>query len=121
MQIFPDAMTGKISNHAESIGFQVFLNCTGYVTDAVVYPYHFKSFEEALFRYPDESVCFLTDAPNPEGSSRIAMKSIDICSTVYGDDIAFPKNNAGRDVMLDAPATIDQKQFTELQIKLDLK
>lgn len=37
------------------------------------------------------------------------------------DFIAFPKNNAGRDVMLDAPATIDQKQFTELQIKLDLK
>ena len=37
------------------------------------------------------------------------------------DFIAFPKNNAGRDVMLDAPATIDDKQFTELQIKLDLK
>jgi aspartyl-tRNA synthetase len=35
--------------------------------------------------------------------------------------IAFPKNNAGRDVMLDAPATIDEKQFEELQIKLDLK
>lgn len=37
------------------------------------------------------------------------------------DFIAFPKNNSGRDVMLDAPATIDQKQFEELQIKLDLK
>ena len=37
------------------------------------------------------------------------------------DFIAFPKNNAGRDVMLDAPATIDEKQFEELQIKLDLK
>ncbi|MBL7742167.1 MAG: aspartate--tRNA ligase [Chitinophagaceae bacterium] len=37
------------------------------------------------------------------------------------DFIAFPKNNAGRDVMLDAPATIDDKQFDELQIKLDLK
>lgn len=37
------------------------------------------------------------------------------------DFIAFPKNNSGRDVMLDAPATIDQKQLTELQIKLDLK
>jgi len=37
------------------------------------------------------------------------------------DFIAFPKNNAGRDVMLDAPATIDNKQFEELQIKLDLK
>lgn len=37
------------------------------------------------------------------------------------DFIAFPKNNSGRDVMLDAPATIDQKQFNELQIQLDLK
>ncbi len=37
------------------------------------------------------------------------------------DFIAFPKNNSGRDVMLDAPATIDAKQFEELQIKLDLK
>jgi len=37
------------------------------------------------------------------------------------DFIAFPKNNSGRDVMLDAPSSIDTKQFDELQIKLDLK
>ena len=37
------------------------------------------------------------------------------------DFIAFPKNNSGRDVMLDAPATIDDKQLEELQIKLDLE
>ena len=37
------------------------------------------------------------------------------------DFIAFPKNNSGRDTMLDAPATIDEKQFVELQIKLDLR
>lgn len=37
------------------------------------------------------------------------------------DFIAFPKNNSGRDVMLDAPAAIAAKQFDELQIKLDLK
>ena len=36
------------------------------------------------------------------------------------DFIAFPKNNSGRDVMIDAPSTIDDKQFEELQIKLDL-
>lgn len=49
-----------------------------------------------------------------------------LCSILGGsesirDFIAFPKNNAGRDVMLDAPAAIDDKQFTELQIKLDLQ
>ncbi|MCZ2222106.1 MAG: aspartate--tRNA ligase [Chitinophagales bacterium] len=37
------------------------------------------------------------------------------------DFIAFPKNNSGRDVMLDAPSSIDEKQLNELQIKLDLK
>ncbi len=34
------------------------------------------------------------------------------------DFIAFPKNNSGRDVMIDAPATIDKKQLDELNIKL---
>ena len=36
------------------------------------------------------------------------------------DCIAFPKNNNGHDVMLDAPGTLDQKQLDELQIKVDL-
>ena len=36
------------------------------------------------------------------------------------DCIAFPKNNNGRDVMLDAPSEIDSKQLEELQIKVDL-
>lgn len=37
------------------------------------------------------------------------------------DCIAFPKNNSGRDVMLDAPGFLDDKQLEELQIKVDLK
>ena len=37
------------------------------------------------------------------------------------DCIAFPKNNSGRDVMLDAPSELDVKQLEELQIKLDLR
>lgn len=37
------------------------------------------------------------------------------------DFIAFPKNNSGRDVMIDAPAPIDPKQLEELSLKLDLK
>ena len=36
------------------------------------------------------------------------------------DFIAFPKNNSGRDVMIDAPSAIDEKQLKELYIKLDL-
>ena len=37
------------------------------------------------------------------------------------DVIAFPKNNAGRDVMMDAPCAIDPAQLDELQIALNLK
>ena len=37
------------------------------------------------------------------------------------DFIAFPKNNSGRDVMIDAPAPIDDAQLKELSLKLDLK
>jgi len=44
-----------------------------------------------------------------------------LCSLFGGVDsirdfIAFPKNNAGRDVMIDSPASIDQKQLKELHI-----
>ena len=37
------------------------------------------------------------------------------------DFIAFPKNNSGRDVMIDAPATLDNAQLEELSIRLDIK
>jgi aspartyl-tRNA synthetase len=46
-----------------------------------------------------------------------------LCSLFGGADhirdyIAFPKNNAGRDVMIDAPSAIDDKQLKELAINL---
>ena len=49
-----------------------------------------------------------------------------ICSIFGGsesirDYIAFPKNNSGRDVMIDAPANIDDAQLVELGLKLNLK
>jgi aspartyl-tRNA synthetase len=37
------------------------------------------------------------------------------------DFIAFPKNNSGRDVMIDAPSAIDAAQLNELQLKVNLK
>jgi aspartyl-tRNA synthetase len=36
------------------------------------------------------------------------------------DVIAFPKNNAGRDVMIDTPSTISDAQLKELYLKVDL-
>ncbi len=49
-----------------------------------------------------------------------------LCSIFAGADsirdfIAFPKNNAGRDVMSQSPSPISQEQLDELQIKVDLK
>ncbi|MBE4947169.1 aspartate--tRNA ligase [Chryseobacterium culicis] len=40
---------------------------------------------------------------------------------VIRDYIAFPKNNSGRDVMIDAPASIAEAQLDELELQLNLK
>ena len=40
---------------------------------------------------------------------------------IIRDFIAFPKNNSGRDVMIDAPSAIDATQLNELHLKVDLK
>lgn len=37
------------------------------------------------------------------------------------DCIAFPKNNAGRDVMIDAPSALDIEQLNELNLKINIK
>lgn len=79
--------------------------------------------EEQLHKFGFLLGAFEYGAP-PHGG--IAYGFDRLCAILGGsesirDFIAFPKNNSGRDVMLDAPATIDEKQFTELQIKLDLK
>ncbi|MEO6612148.1 MAG: aspartate--tRNA ligase [Chitinophagaceae bacterium] len=79
--------------------------------------------EEQLHKFGFLLGAFEYGAP-PHGG--IAFGFDRLCAILGGsesirDFIAFPKNNAGRDVMLDAPATIDKKQFDELQIKLNLK
>ena len=96
---------------------------------------HDKATQELMFKYlgftPEEAKAqfgFLMDAfqfgAPPHGGLAFGL---DRLVAILGgqetirDFIAFPKNNSGRDVMIDAPSVIDESQLKELHIQLDLK
>ena len=79
--------------------------------------------EEALHKFGFLLGAFEYGAP-PHGG--IAFGFDRLCSILGGsesirDFIAFPKNNSGRDVMLDAPSSIDDIQLKELSINIKTK
>jgi len=96
---------------------------------------HDKEIQSTMFKHlgftPEEAKAqfgFLMDAfqygAPPHGG--IAFGLDRLVSILGGqetirDFIAFPKNNNGRDVMIDAPAPIDDEQLKELNLKLDMQ
>ena len=79
--------------------------------------------EEAEYKFGFIINAFQYGAP-PHGG--LAFGFDRICSLFGGCDsirdfIAFPKNNQGRDVMIDSPSIIDDTQLEELQIKTVVK
>ena len=76
--------------------------------------------EEAEYKFGFIINAFKFGAP-PHGG--LAFGFDRVCALMGGQDtirdyIAFPKNNQGRDVMIDSPSQIDQEQLDELQIAL---
>ncbi|MBT8307691.1 MAG: aspartate--tRNA ligase [Maribacter sp.] len=96
---------------------------------------HDKDIQSTMFKHlgfsPEEAKAqfgFLMDAfqygAPPHGG--IAFGLDRLVSILGGqetirDFIAFPKNNSGRDVMIDAPSPIDEDQLKELNLKLDIQ
>ncbi len=79
--------------------------------------------EEAEYKFGFIINAFKFGAP-PHGG--LAFGFDRVCSLFGGSDsirdyIAFPKNNQGRDVMIDSPSLIDESQIEELQLKINVK
>ena len=79
--------------------------------------------EESMHKFGFLLGAFEYGAP-PHGG--IAFGFDRLCAILGGsesirDFIAFPKNNSGRDIMLDAPSTIDDNQLDELHIRIEEK
>ena len=93
------------------------------VTQALMFKYLGFTEEEARNQFGFLMDAFQFGAP-PHGGLAFGL---DRLVAILGgqetirDFIAFPKNNSGRDVMIDAPAFIDESQLKELHIQLDLK
>ena len=100
---------GSIRIHDKSIQEQMF-NCLGFTK------------QEAEEQFGFLMNAFQYGAP-PHGGIAFGLDRLVAIlggSETIRDFIAFPKNNAGRDVMIDSPSKISKEQLKELKLKQDL-
>ncbi len=101
---------GSIRIHDKDLQAQMF-ECLGFTKEQAEYQFGFLM---NAFKYgapPHGGIAFGLDR---FVSLLAGLDSIRDC-------IAFPKNNSGRDVMIDAPSLIDEKQLKELNLTVDIK
>ena len=100
---------GSIRIHDKSVQEQMF-NCLGFTK------------QEAEEQFGFLMNAFQYGAP-PHGGIAFGLDRLVAIlggSETIRDFIAFPKNNAGRDVMIDSPSNISKEQLKELKLKQDL-
>jgi len=100
---------GSIRIHDKSIQEQMF-NCLGFTK------------QEAEEQFGFLMNAFQYGAP-PHGGIAFGLDRLVAIlggSETIRDFIAFPKNNSGRDVMIDSPSNISKEQLKELKLKQDL-
>ncbi len=100
---------GSIRIHDKNIQQEMF-NCLGFTKDEAEEQFGFLM---NAFKYgapPHGGIAFGLDR----------LVAILGGSETIRDFIAFPKNNSGRDVMIDSPSKISKEQLKELRLKQDL-
>ena len=101
---------GSIRIHDSALQSKMF-DCLGFTHEAAQAQFGFLMGAFKFGAPPHGGIAF--------GFDRLASMFAGLDS--IRDVIAFPKNNSGRDVMLDAPGYLDQKQLDELNLKVEIK
>lgn len=131
-----DEDIGKLENEPEKVKANAYdLVINGIEIGGGSIRIHDKNFQYKMFNAlglskdeVNKQFGFLIEAFNygapPHGG--IAFGFDRLCALFAGTDsirdiIAFPKNNTGRDIMIDSPAPLDEKQLKDLHLKLNIQ
>ena len=132
----PGSYRGRLNSEPEnirSLGYDIVMN--GYELGGGSIRIHDRELQKLMFKHlgfsdeeAQEQFGFLMNAfefgAPPHGGIALGF---DRLTALFGghdsirDFIAFPKNNAGRDIMIDSPSEIANEQLDELNLKVEIK